>query len=123
MYVSDVKKTIAFYEEAFGFTRRFVTPEKDYGEIATGSTTIAFAIHSLAKSNLSNDYEASDIKNKPLGIELGFTTDNPTEVIDRALAAGAILEEPVITKPWGQEVGYLRDINGFLIEICTPMKT
>ena len=30
-------------------------------------------------------------------------------------------EKPLVTKPWGQTVGYIRDIDGFLIEICTPM--
>ncbi len=25
------------------------------------------------------------------------------------------------TKPWGQVVAYVRDLDGFLIEICTPM--
>lgn len=24
-------------------------------------------------------------------------------------------------KPWGQTVGYVRDINGVLIELCSPM--
>ena len=122
MYVSDIEETVTFYEEAFGFTRKFITPEKDYGEIATGNTTIAFAIHSLAIANLPRGYETSNIKEKPFGIELGFTTANPAKTIDNAIDAGAVLEEPIVRKPWGQEVGYLRDINGFLIEICTPMK-
>jgi hypothetical protein len=24
-------------------------------------------------------------------------------------------------KPWGQTVGYVHDLNGFLVEICSPM--
>ena len=30
--------------------------------------------------------------------------------------------EPLVEKPWGQKVGYVLDNNGFLIEICTPIK-
>jgi YD repeat-containing protein len=30
------------------------------------------------------------------------------------------MEDPK-TKPWGQVVAYVRDKDGFLIEICTPM--
>ena len=31
-YVDDVEATLTFYECAFGFTRLFITEEKDYGE-------------------------------------------------------------------------------------------
>ena len=34
---------------------------------------------------------------------------------------GAVLLAEVVTKPWGQKVGYVRDLNGFIVEICTPM--
>ena len=29
LYVSDVTKSIEFYETAFGFERKFITPEND----------------------------------------------------------------------------------------------
>jgi lactoylglutathione lyase len=48
-------------------------------------------------------------------------TENVQQVIDRALKFGAIIVEKPIEKPWGQTVGYNRDIDGFLIEICTPV--
>jgi len=50
-YVADVEKTIAFYERAFGFSRKFISPEKDYGELVTGDTTISFASFALGASN------------------------------------------------------------------------
>ena len=53
LYINDVAKTIAFYEEAFGFKRKFITPEGDYGELDTGATTIAFANLELASYNFS----------------------------------------------------------------------
>ena len=40
LYVQNVEKSVAFYENAFGFSRKFVTPESDYGELSTGETTI-----------------------------------------------------------------------------------
>mgnify|MGYP003964611729 FL=1 len=39
----------------------------------------------------------------------------------KAIQMGAIEFEPLTKKPWEQKVGYLRDNNSFLIEICTPM--
>jgi uncharacterized glyoxalase superfamily protein PhnB len=121
LYVKDVEKTIVFYEKAFGFSRKFITPDKDYGELLVGETTLSFASNTLANSNLKDGFIESSLSNKPFGFELGFTTDNVEESIHSAISAGATLLENPKTKPWGQVVAYVRDIDGFLIEICTPM--
>lgn len=121
LYVKDVAKSIDFYEKAFGFTRKFITPENDYAELLVGETTLSFASITLANSNLKDGFIESNLTNKPFGIELGFTTDNVEETVKAAInSGGTILENPK-TKSWGQVVAYIRDIDGFLIEICTPM--
>lgn len=121
LYVKDVKKSIAFYEKAFGFVRKFVTPENDYGELLVGETTLSFASTVLAHSNLKDGFIESNLSNKPFGIEIGFTADNVEESVNLVInAGGSVIENPK-TKPWGQVVAYVRDIDGFLIEICTPM--
>ncbi|MCZ4409033.1 VOC family protein [Cryomorphaceae bacterium 1068] len=122
LYVRDVTATIEFYGNAFGFQRKFITPENDYGELATGETTIAFASVELGNSNFKSGFQKSSSADKPFGIELAFTSEDIEADFQKALNAGAIPFEPLIEKPWGQKVGYVRDINGFLIEICTPMK-
>jgi lactoylglutathione lyase len=121
LYVKDVEKSIDFYEKAFGFVRKFVTPDNDYGELLVGETTLSFASITLANTNLSDGFVESNLTNKPFGIEIGFTSENVEEVIKSALSAGGTLLENPKTKPWGQVVAYVRDIDGFLIEICTPM--
>jgi uncharacterized glyoxalase superfamily protein PhnB len=121
LYVQDVTKTVEFYENAFGFKRKFVTPENDYGELLVGETTLSFASTLLAKSNLKNGFTESSLADKPFGIEIGFTTDNVEKTVATAINAGATIVENPTTKPWGQVVAYLRDIDGFLIEICTAI--
>jgi len=121
LYVRDVTTSITFYEQAFGFIRKFITPENNYGELITGDTTIAFASIDLAESNLSAGFIESKPGTKPFGIELGFTTDDVQLTFDNAITAGAISVEELKLKPWGQSVAYVQDIDGFLIEICTPM--
>jgi lactoylglutathione lyase len=121
LYVKDVSASIAFYEQAFGFERIFVSPENDYGELNTGSTTLSFACLELAHSNLRNGFAESNLANKPFGMEIGITTENVHVTLQQAIAAGATLLEDPKTKPWGQVVAYVRDLDGFLIEICTPM--
>ena len=122
LYVEDVEKTISFYENAFGFLKKFITPEHDYGELLSGETTIAFASNSLGNSNLKEGFKQLSINEKPSGIEMAFTSENIEADFKNAIAAGAIVYESITQKPWGQKVGYLRDLNGFLIEICTPIK-
>jgi lactoylglutathione lyase len=121
LYVSDVTQSIVFYEKAFGFVRKFITPENDYGELLTGETTLAFASKSLANSNLKNGFLESQLGEKPFGIEIGFVTEDVAITLEKALLAGAIVAEEPKQKPWGQTVAYVRDVDGFLIEICTPM--
>ena len=122
LYVENVEETVAFYEKAFGFAKKFITPEKDYAELVTGETTISFASLELAKSNFKKGFTSIKNFEKPLGVELAFTTENIEEDFKKATEAGATEFEPLIEKPWGQKVGYVRDNNGFLIEICTPIK-
>jgi uncharacterized glyoxalase superfamily protein PhnB len=121
LYVSDVSRAIGFYERAFGFNRKFITPENDYAELDTGQTTLAFVLKDLAHSNLRNGFLESDLSNKPFAMELGLVTDHVAETVERARQEGAIVLEEPIQKPWGQTVAYLRDPEGFLIEICTPI--
>jgi len=121
LYVQDVKKALEFYENAFGFTRKFLTPENDYAELLTGEMTLSFASTTLAKSNLREGFTESSLANKPFAIEIGFTTENVEETVGMAVNAGATVVENPKTKPWGQVVAYVRDLDGFLIEICTPI--
>jgi lactoylglutathione lyase len=120
-YVADVERSLTFYEKAFGFKRKFLAPGNEYGELSTGETTLSFAAISLAKTNLSNGFIESSPTGKPFGMEVGFTTDDVEKTFAQALKAGAIEVEKAKTKPWGQTVAYLKDPDGFLIEICTPM--
>ncbi len=123
LYVENVTETIGFYEKAFGFSRKFITSENDYGELISGETTIAFASIELGNSNFKRGFEKMNNSEKPYGIELAFTTENIESDFKNAINSGATEFEPLTEKPWGQKVGYVRDNNGFLIEICSPIKS
>lgn len=123
LYVENVTETVVFYEKAFGFQRKFITPENDYAELFSGETTISFASLGLAGSNFKKGITPISKGEKPIGVEMAFTTENIAEDFQQAIDAGAIEYAPVVQKPWEQQVGYLLDNNGFLIEICTPIKS
>jgi uncharacterized glyoxalase superfamily protein PhnB len=97
--------------------------ENDYGELITGETTIAFASTKLGNSNFKNGFKKINSSEKPFGVELAFTTENIETDFKNAIEFGATEFEPLKEKTWGQKVGYLRYNNGFLIEMCTPIKT
>jgi lactoylglutathione lyase len=121
LYVQDVKKSIEFYEKAFGFSTKFIAPDNSYGELTTGGTTLSFASTKLANANLKEGFVESHLTNRPFGIEIGFTTKDVEATVKSSVKAGATIVAEPKTKPWGQVVAYVRDYDGFLIEICTPM--
>ena len=121
LYVRDVTNALSFYETAFGLTRKFIAPGNEYGELITGDTTLSFAAISLAKTNLPGGFTESNKTDKPFGIEIAFATEDVDLAVSNAVKAGATVVAAAKTKPWGQTVAYLRDPEGFLIEICTPM--
>ena len=121
LYVQDVTRAIDFYEKAFAFTRKFITPDNSYGELLMGDTTLSFASTALAETNLKDGFIESSLSEKPFGIEIGFTTEDVEATVKVAVEAGAIMVAEPKIKPWGQVVAYVRDIDGFLVEICTPV--
>ncbi|WP_020471573.1 VOC family protein [Zavarzinella formosa] len=119
LYVDDVEKTVAFYESTFGLKRRFVH-ESGYGEMDTGDTKLGFASVELARSNGVSFVPANPEGPSP-AVEVAFVTDDVKKAFDAAVNAGAFPVAKPKQKPWGQTVAYVRDLNGFLVEICSPM--
>jgi len=124
IYVEDVKATMAFYTEAFGFETKMVYEENgvcDYGELKTGETVLGFAAHSLGEMNLKGEYQKSTLDQRPFGMELALVSETVEAAYEKAVSAGAIALAPPTEKPWGQTVAYVRAIEGTLIEICSPI--
>jgi catechol 2,3-dioxygenase-like lactoylglutathione lyase family enzyme len=115
-YVADVEATIEWWERAFGLSRRFVAEDGSYGELATGATTLSFASHEMGKANLPGGFVPHDPSGQPAALEIALVTAD-----DRAVEAGARELSGPKQKPWGQTVSYVRDPNGVLIELCTPV--
>jgi catechol 2,3-dioxygenase-like lactoylglutathione lyase family enzyme len=120
LYVKDVPRSVAFYEDAFGLSRRFVHEAGMYAEMDTGATTLSFAANGLAKSNLPCGFRENSPAGPPAGFEVAFVTENVQAAYERALAAGATAVTPPTTKPWGQTVAFVRDKDGIVVELCSP---
>ena len=121
IYVRDVLQTVAFYEKAFNLKQRFIHESNQYAEMETGETTIAFASNQLAQSNLPSGFQENSLLNPPHGMEIGFVVDDVTTSFNCAVEAGAVTVVQPKIKPWGQTVAYVRDLDGVLISINSPM--
>ena len=120
LYVSDVEASLAFYERALGQRRRFVHESGQYAELDTGATALAFAAHELAAANVPGLYRPERRSGPQPTFEVCFVTDDVQGVFDRAVTEGARPVTPPQTKPWGQDVAYVRDPDGNLVEIASP---
>lgn len=122
LFVTDVEKTISFYESAFGQKRKFIAVDDagGYGELDTGPTTLGFVSHKLAKAS-GTIYTRPDAKGPAPAVEIAFVTDDVDASFKKAVKAGAVAVASPKKKPWGQTVSYVRDLNGFLVEICSPI--
>lgn len=121
VYVPEIDRALALYEQAFGLARKFITPDETYGELDTGGTTLAFAHDDLGPQNFPGGPQRPSLEDKPANIELAFTTDDVAGAVERAVEAGCSLLAKPVDKPHGQTVAYVRDPWGTLIEIATPI--
>ena len=119
IYVADVAATVTFYDQALGITKRFTDDKQQYAELETGATALAFAAEAMAtlngvtiRPNRPNDVAPA--------VEIALVTSDVAAAYDRAVSAGAAAIHPPAQKPWGQTVAYVRDLNGLLIELCSP---
>lgn len=118
LYVPSVAEAVDFHERAFGLKPRMTHPSGDYAEMETGDTVLAFSATTLMAS-LGKTVGAPDPA-RPV-FELAFETDDVPTAVDRAVAAGAALVTAPVDQPWGQTLAYVTDLNGYLVEICTPV--
>lgn len=118
LYVADVAATVAFYQQAFGFQVKMQHESGDYAELQTGETLLAFSSFNLMRQ-LGKNPQTVDPK-QPV-FELALETENVANSLAQATAAGAALVKAPELMPWGQTIAYVSDLNGFLIEICSPV--
>lgn len=120
IYVENVPETVAFFEQAFALKRRFVHESQLYAEMETGETALAFAANDMAEMN--NIAITPNSRGGPAaGWEICLVCEDVEKAFAHAVSHGASPVAPPAVKPWGQTVSYVRDLNGCLIEIASPM--
>ena len=122
-FVEDVPATLDFYRKAFGMKERYLHPSQGYGELETGDTLLSFVGKQfIADTDLLGGAQVVfPRKGEPtIGAQIAFVTEDIHADWQRAVEAGATILKPPEAKPWGQTAGYLLDMNGVVVELCTP---
>ena len=112
---ADPKALAAFYEAVTGITPTWFTP--DFAELATPSGTLAIA--STATLALFGDKIARPAANASVIVE--FITDDVDADFVRLAAQNFVFEQQPTTMPWGNRSALLRDPDGNLVNLFTPV--
>ena len=112
---TDLEKSISWYCDVLGFrvTQRYEREGKPVAaSMAAGSVHIL-----LGQDDGAKGWD----RPKGQGFSLQITTKQAIDALARrAVDAGAALDTPVTTTPWGVTIFRVRDPDGFLFTISSP---
>ena len=118
LITDDVDALVAFYEQVTGAAARWSTP--DFAEVTTAASTLAIGATATAALFGPGSVRAAD--NHSAIVEFLVADVDAEHARLRALAAleGAFVNEPT-TMPWGNRSLLLRDPDGNLVNLFTPV--
>lgn len=121
VFVPDVEQAVAFYENAFGLMAQMAT--KAFAQLETGTVSLAFASEANERSELPEGFIFAGNRpaSPPAGIQISFLSGDVQRSFDHAVAAGCTPVVPPAVQPWGQTISRVRDLNGVLVSIVSPV--
>jgi uncharacterized glyoxalase superfamily protein PhnB len=115
--VSDIKAAVAFYQKAFGFTKRGVMNGPDgkpvHAELTLRGTTLMLGPENAALDKRS----AKTVGASPAGLYL--YVENADKVVTKAVNLGATAQGPVMDMFWGDRCGMVVDPDGYMWMVGT----
>lgn len=121
LFVTDIVKTIEFYQTAFKAKEEFYDPDFGFAMIQIEDAEIAIASHEAGEEMMKGTYPFSDCTSLK-GIELAFYSNQVDSDYQTAVDAGARPLAPPYDTQWGQRVAYVESIEGTIIGICSELK-
>jgi len=115
--VGDVKAAAAFYQKAFGFTKRGIMNGPDgkamHGELTLRGTTLMLGPEMPQMGSRS----AKSAGASPTSLYL--LVDNVDKVVSKAVKLGATAKGQVMDMFWGDRTGTLVDPDGYTWMVAT----
>jgi PhnB protein len=115
--VSDIKAAAAFYQKAFGFSKRSVMNGPDgkpvHAELVLRGTTLMLGPENAALGRRS----AKTAGASPASLYL--LVENVDRVVAKAVGLGATAQGPVTDMFWGDRCGMVLDPDGYMWMVGT----
>ncbi|HWT23930.1 MAG TPA: VOC family protein [Solirubrobacteraceae bacterium] len=115
LHVADVERSVAFYEDAFGFRTTFRWPEHgplQFAFLELGATGVGIA---TASPPAIPDWPAD----RDLGaFQLCIYADDVDAAAERLAARGATPVTAPRSMPWGERLAFFADPDGNLIHVA-----
>lgn len=113
-------EALAFYQKAFNAVERFRMPNGNggvmHGEFQIGDSIIMFC---------DEDADWGALSPQAVGgcpFSLNLYVPDCDALTDQAVSAGAVVERPPTTYPWGERSAMIKDPFGFRWAICTHVE-
>lgn len=116
IYVPDVKKTLDFYEKAFGWKPMVYDPEGTYGDVKAGDCNIGLVREDTAEYPIHKN----SIYDKPAGISIAIDSKDVLKDYNRAILNGAKSLVPPHPTYWSKLVAVVTDPWGVVFVISGP---
>ena len=100
--VDDLEKGVAFYQSAFGLSLRRRLFDGTVAELVGASSNVYLLTKPSGSSASPQVSLPRDYRRHWTPVHLDFEVENVDATVQRALAAGAKLEDKVQTFPWGR---------------------
>lgn len=119
IWVEDVAAPLAFYERAFDLTATQVDLDNGFALVRAGGVDLQFADEG------GDERTAVVVRpNRAAPVappcQLAVVADDVEATYEQALGVRAEPVVPLTAKSRGQRVGYVRHLNGFLVERASP---
>jgi PhnB protein len=115
--VTDVKAAVAFYQKAFGFTKRGIMNGPDgkaiHAELTLRGTTLMLGPEMPQMGSRS----AKAVGASPTSLYI--LTENVDKMVAKAVKLGAVEKGKVMDMFWGDRTGTVADPDGYIWMIAT----
>jgi predicted enzyme related to lactoylglutathione lyase len=101
VFVSDMKKSAAFYENVLGLEKRFADEGHGYASFAAGPVTLGLAVAGDEQRSLVGRHTG-----------IGFAVDDLVAAHERLAAVGVEFTQPPERYPWGGFMALFADPDG-----------
>src|SRR5688500_7469694 len=85
IYVDDVPGALAFYRRAFGLETRFFDEKRQFAELDTKASILAFASHDVGGMLMRGHHSRAE----PSGVEVAFFYEDVAAAFQKVVEAGA----------------------------------